>query len=98
MLSNVLKLSFEKQAKNYERNGLGDNGREVQVKLLRIGLINYDILYVFFLPKNSSLAADIDQINTTEPCKRILMQGSASVGGNQGIFRIPTRTLVYTLT
>ena len=48
MLTNVLKLSFEKQAKNYERNGLGDNGREVQVKLLGIVLINYDILYVFF--------------------------------------------------
>ena len=47
MLTNVLKLSFEKQAKNYERNGLGDDGREVQVKLLV--LINYDILYVFFL-------------------------------------------------
>ena len=51
MLTNVLKLSFEKQAKNYERNGLGDNGREVQVKLLGIVLINYDILYAFFSVK-----------------------------------------------
>ena len=49
MLTNVLKLSFEKQVKNYERIGLGDNGREVQVKLLGLVLINYDILYVFFL-------------------------------------------------
>ena len=51
MLTNVLKLSFEKQVKNYERNGLGDNGREVQVKLLGRVLTNYNILYVFFSVK-----------------------------------------------
>ena len=48
MLTNVCKLSFEKQVKYYKRNGLGDNGREVQVKLLGLVMINYDILYVFF--------------------------------------------------
>ena len=51
MLTNVCKLSFEKQVKYYKRNGLGDNGREVQVKLLGIVLINYDILYAFFSVK-----------------------------------------------